>query len=370
MTAQVLTFGFVTFTVTVPPLPQAPTNCFARDEIIARSLDHLDGLVSVVLSGAVGIGKTTIALNILHHNRVKAKFGDSRHFMRCGDLINSSEAFLQRLSSEIGIPPTKSMEWLRPRLARCPPLLLVIDSADCVLDPWAADSTKISTMIEEICQYQNVCLLATSRMAINVPGLHTVEVAALSGEGACDAFYSLCHLSRSSAIDDLIGNLDFHPLSINLLAMAVSKHNWDEPTLLQEWGGQIYSLKADGYRSLEVAIESALGSPTIQNLGSVARETLEAISAYPRGVEETRVRRAFPTIGGVAEAVNVLCEFYLLDRRDGFVKVLSPFRFYFMQRALIVIHAHEGEGNYDHSVVEQEEHDDRCNEARAGSSHN
>lgn len=355
---------------TVPPLPQAPTNCFERDEIITQSLDQLVDLTSVILSGAVGIGKTIMALTILYHSRVKAKFGDNRHFMRCDNLVNSSESFLQRLSSEIGFSPTKSMQLLRPRLARCPPLLLVLDSVDCVLDPLAAESAKIFTMIEEIRQYKHVCILATSRMAINVPGFHTIEVTTLSREGARDTFYSLCHLKRSSAIDDVIENLDFHPLSINLLATAVSDHGWDEPKLLQDWGGRAGLLRTDCRRSLEAGIESALGSPTIQSLGPVARETLEAISAYPCGVEETRVGRMFPTMGSVAEAVNVLCEFHLVDRHDGFVKILSPFRLYFLERALTIFHPHEDGENRNHSGVKQEEHDDRCHEARAGSSPN
>ena len=74
----------------------------------------------------------------------------------------------------------------------------------------------------------------------------------------------------------------------------------------------------------------------------------------------------------------MLCRFYLLDRRKGFVKLLSPFRLYFMQRVSITIYAHEDEendnhpivedeGNDNHSVVEEEEYD-RCNNARAGSS--
>ena len=356
---------------TVPPLPQAPMNCFARGEIITRLLNHLDGLGSAVLSGGVGIGKTTIALTILHHDRVKAKFGDSRHFMRCDNLVNSLEAFLQQLSSGVGfIPPTQCMEQLRPRLARRAPLLLVVDAVDRALDPQAAESEKISTIIEEICQYQNVSLLATSRMAISMPGFRTIKVETLSRGGAHDTFYSLCHLDRSPAIDELIENLDFHPLSIDLLAKAAFGHEWDEPTLLREWGhGQIGLLRADNGQGLEAAIESALGSPTIKNLGPIARKTLEAISAFPHGVEETSVGRRFPALDGVVEVVNVLCEFHLLDRRDGFVRILSPFRSYFLDGALTIICVPGDEGDQNNTTTKEEEHDDdRCNGAPGGSS--
>ena len=90
-----------------PPLPQAPANCFPRDEIETRLLDHLDDLASIVLSGAVGIGKTMITLTILRHDRVKTKFGDSRYFMRCNNLA-SLESFLERLSDAIGSFPQRA----------------------------------------------------------------------------------------------------------------------------------------------------------------------------------------------------------------------------------------------------------------------
>ena len=158
-TAQGLKFGWFPFTV---PLPQAPTNCFARGEIITRTLDHLDGLASVVLSGAVGIRKTTIALTILHYDRVKARFGGSRYFIHCNDLANSLESFLERLSDAIELPPTRSVEELRRNLTPIPPLLLVLDGMECILDPLAKESKEIHTAIEEISQYKGVQLLATS----------------------------------------------------------------------------------------------------------------------------------------------------------------------------------------------------------------
>ena len=366
-----------------PPLPPAPTNCFARAEIMTRLFDHSDRLASVVLSGSVGIGKTTIALTILHHSRVKAKFGDSRHFMRCDDLTNSLGFFLERLSDAIGSLPTRSMKQLRSHLARRPPLLLVLDGVDCVLDPLAPESEKISKTIEEICRCHNVCILITSRMTVDVPGFRTMEVATLSEDGARDTFYSMCHFDRSSAINDLIGNLDFHPLSVDLLARTALEHGWDEPRLLQEWDDcQTGMLRVDGCQSLETTIESALGSPTIQSLGPVARETLEAIAAFPCGVEEMEVgRRMFPGIDGAAEAVKVLCKFHLLGRRDGLVKILSPFRFYFLQCTITMVYFREDGRSSDYTIVEEEdgnsgnpiaeeedEEDVPCNNARGGSS--
>ena len=184
-----------------PPLPQAPANCFPRDEIETRLLDHLDDLASIVLSGAVGIGKTMITLTILHHDRVKTKFGDSRYFMRCNNLA-SLESFLKRLSDAIGFLPAKSGEQLQPHLARRPPLLLVLDGVECILDPLAVESKEIATTIEEISQYRHICLIATSRMVVDIPSFQTVEMTVLSEGEARDAFYGLSPLDRSPVVDE------------------------------------------------------------------------------------------------------------------------------------------------------------------------
>ena len=350
-----------------PPLPQAPTDCFARDEIMSWVLDHLDNFTSVVLSGAVGIGKNTIALTILHHDRVKAKFSN-RYFMCCNGLANSLESFLMGLSDAIGFPSARSIEELRPHLVPRPPLLLVLDAVDCILDPPAGESGKISTIIEEICQYQNVCILATSRMAVSIPGLRSTEVPTLSGHGGHDIFYTLCHLNRSSAIDSLIGILDFHPLSIALLARAACEKSWDEPRLQREWDDDRTGvLNFDNNQGLATAIESVLAAPTIQKLGPPAHRILEAIAVFPEGMEERRFGRMFSTIDGVGEVINVLCRFYLVERYDGSVRMLSPFRFHFRQQTPMTLHVRHNGGNDDDPAVEEEE-DIRCDNARAGPS--
>lgn len=323
---------------------------------MTRLSDYLDHLTSVILSGAVGTGKTTIALAILHHARIGARFGRSRRFMRCDDLVNSSEYFLEHLSNAIGVRPTRSMEQLRPYLARLSPLMLVLDGVDCILDPLAVESKEAASIIEEISLHQNVCILATSRMAVNIQSFRTVEVTTPSGGGVRDVPHSPCHLDRSPAIDELLADLDFHPLSIYLLARATSENGWDESGLLREWADdKTDAIETGNRQSLEAAIKSVLASPAIRNLGFAAYETLEAISAFPGGVEEKRVERAFPRICGVAGVVDVLCKFYLVDRRGGIVRIPPPFRFHFMHRMSTMIHVREGEGNQNRHVAEEVE---------------
>ena len=294
-------------------------------------LDLTDQVASTALFGSIGVGKSSVALSLLHHNRTEVKFGRNRHFMRCGDLTNSLDVFLERLSDAIGINRTTEIEQLRSHLGSSPPLILLLDDVDSILDPLAPEAEDIFATIEEFGCYQHVCLLTTSRMYPEISGFHRVEVPTLSGSDARDAFYGLCHLDRSAVIDDLIARLDFHPLSIDLLANSVRENNWDESALLKAWdGGQAGGPETRYRQGLRDAVELSFRSPTIQNLGTAAREVLKAIAAFPCGVEERTLENTFPGIVGIGLVVDVLCKFSLLYRQDEFVKMLSPFRFYFL----------------------------------------
>jgi len=322
-------------------LPQAPTNIFGRDAIVDDLLSLAERSASLTLFGAGGNGKTAIALTILHHARIVAKFDKHCHFMQCDYLMNSLDDFLGRLSNTIGLHHPMDTSQLLSYLALSP-CLLVLDGVDSILDPLAPGAVEIAAAIEEFGRCDNICLLATSRMDIKIPDFRHIEVPTLPADGARDTFYDRCHLRRSAAVDELLADLDFHPLSIDLLAGAVCENDWGESALLEAWNDNGTSiLKASGSQSLEDNIQSTLLTPTIRALGTTARQTLEAIAYSSSGVQEIKLENMFPGIAGVGEAVNALCKFSLLYRQDGFVKMLSPFRFYFresMQTLTMIYH--------------------------------
>lgn len=306
-----------------PALPQAPTNCLFREEILDEVLDLVEQVASVALFGSIGIGKSVVALTLLHHSRTHIKFGGNRHFMDCNGLSDSLEAFLERLSDAIHTNRTTDVAQLRSYVETSPPFLLVLDGVDFTLDPLAPEAENIRATIEGIGSYEHVCLLVTSRIYPDIHGFQKVEVPTLSEDGARDTFYGLCNLERSLAVDNLIAKLDRHPLSINLLANSVRENNW-------AWDDdQTSALEKHHRQTLRDVVEPVFRSPTIQKLGAAARSALTEIAAFPGGVEECKLESAFPRIVGIGEAVDVLCRFSLMYRQDGFVKMLSPFRFYF-----------------------------------------
>ena len=310
-------------------VPIAPTDWFL--EITNEILDLTDQLASVALFGTIGVGKSFVARTILDHDRTKTKFGESRHFMRCDDLPNSLEGFIQRLSDTIHVDATE----LESHLQSSPPLILLLDGVDCVLDSLAPEAEEVYAMIEEFGRCEHVCLVTTSRIYPDIHGFHRVELSPPPEGGARDIFYSLCTLTRSPAVDTLIATLDSHPFSIELVARYTHENNCDEQMLLRAWDDQKGVLRARYYQSLKDVIEPIFCSPRMKELGTVARDVLGAIASFQSGIEERQLEGIFRGAGGVGEVVDVLCKFSLVHRRDRVLKMLTPLQFYFLESMIV-----------------------------------
>jgi hypothetical protein len=115
-------------------------------------------------------------------------------------------------------------------------------------------------------------------------------------EAACDIFYDIYDDGgRSDIIDDLLRRLDFHALSITLLATTASHNMWDYDRLAKEWDiHRAQVLRTDYNESLAATIELSLASPTFQKLGPDARELLGVIAFFPQGIDENNLDWFFP----------------------------------------------------------------------------
>ena len=210
--------------------------------------------------------------------------------------------------------------------------ILVVDGVECILDPLTPGVAGITSVIKELSWFQNLCLLLTSKMDVRIAGLPPIKVPKLSTNSTQDVFYSHCCLERSAEVDNLLEELDFHPLLIDLLASTASKNGWDKVRLLEVWdGGKASTLEAHGHQSLEDNIKSVLSTLTVQAHWVAVLETLRALATLPTGIKERELKSTFPEIAGIGGTTNALCKFFLVYCQDGCVKMLSPFRLHFQQ---------------------------------------
>ena len=310
-----------------PPPP--PSVCFGRNELIGEIVGLAENFKPIALIGAGGIGKTSIALTVLHHDRIKDRFGGHRRFIRCDEFPASRAHFLARLSKVVGaeVENPQDLIPLRPFLSS-QDTFVILDNAEFILDPQGTNAEEIYALVDELCRFKTICVCITSRITTLHRHCKRPVIPTLSMEAACDIFYNIHgDGGRSRIVEDLLQRLDFHALSITLLATTASHNIWNYDRLAKEWDtNRARVLRTDHNESLAATIELSLASPTFRKLGSDARDLLGAVAFFPHGMDEKNLDWFFPTISDRQNIFDKFCLLSLTHRNNGFITMLAPIR--------------------------------------------
>ncbi|KAH7097501.1 hypothetical protein BKA62DRAFT_759896 [Auriculariales sp. MPI-PUGE-AT-0066] len=341
------------FSATPPPPP-----CFflGREKIVEDYIALLTKPHSVPLAilGSGGIGKTALALYLLHHEATKQHFGEHRFFVSC-EAITSAEGLAAGLATLFDLEPTRDplTAVVRHLNSSNAATLLVIDNLDTILNTEDSGLRDKVNNILAVLQVPLLSLVITARgdrppSAVNWANKKEGQLASLTLGDARRLFSAVTGVGLDAGeaiqLDELLRVVDCMPLAVCILSQ-LAEGGQTPSQLLQRWRvvqTRMLQVQETGRLSnIEVSIQLSLDC--LPQQPPEARQLLALCSLLPDGLSSLvrdRLQVCFPDISLPIETLRRLAIVQVIGLGpDRVVKILNPIRVYVQNQDRLPIEA-------------------------------
>ncbi|KAF7972926.1 hypothetical protein HWV62_16584 [Athelia sp. TMB] len=332
-----------------PPLQPLPPDIFyGRDDLVSDIAARISRTEQprIAILGPGGMGKTSTALHLIHHDAVIARYHDRRYFVGL-DALSSTGALARGILQAIRAvarPGESMVEAVHRALKAAAPTLLLLDNFESI---WEAemDHSSIRDLLQKLSNAPSAALVITMRAASPPPGIRWTtshNLSPLSPLHAKDVFLAINTAfigvpdDETAVLDELLRELDYVPLAIHLLAQI--SLGLSPAFVLELWREQRTRLLAldpftqDKLESVEVSIALSITSVGVTKNPQAIR-LLGMLCLLPDGLFHYEERLAI-----IAKVIPTSMSDFFLLRKFALVYisgdklgVLSPIRHFILQ---------------------------------------
>jgi len=329
-------------------LPPKPISVHGRDELITDIVGLLtsSGTAHIAIIGAGGIGKTTVALEALHHPRVADLSGTHRIFQSCEALVDA-DSLVGKLAEQCGVPP--STEGLQAavvtQLAKQPRTIIVVDNLETIWLVGGSPAAAVDELLGTLAQIPSVRLVITCR-GILLPqnvlwtnaGRATLEPFSL--EAGLETFQDRAGRRLSQKEEgvarELLYAVDLMPLAVTLLGQ-LAQRGTPVSELLENWNIEHSALlqthETGRSNNVEASIELSIKFVRAAYKSQEPLHLLSLCARLPDGLRPDVFEKLRPLFENIRLARDTLTAYSLINLGpDRVLKMLSPIRHLVLHR--------------------------------------
>lgn len=318
------------------PIPPAPAIFYGRTGVVDDIADAISQQTKrqIAILGPGGIGKSSVALRVLHQDRVLARFGPGQRFFVSCDAARSRQALLENMAAYFGLATSGSLEKKMLTYLGGPkgPFLMVLDNFET---PWedTAARADVEELLETLSALDQLTIVLTMRgverpQCASWESALTVVLSPLDDAAARETILAISDIPDDDDVERMAALVENMPLGLMLLANLAQSESVS--VLLMRWAAEKTSMLARASEtrltSLDISIRISLDSDRIKAVPE-ARTMLSILSALPNGVADSDFSEVFSALLDPGRARSALIQTALAyDTGAGRIRVLAPIR--------------------------------------------